>query len=141
MRYAAIRWTVRERCSIRCTASATPVTTSSATISHLCSSWSKVAIRGHDVTMIVLHRLAGLAAVKLASGQCGASGIAIDDANLYWTNTDAGTVMMVSKSGGKPATLASKQTEPAGIAVGGGVVYWTNHGTAPDFADGSVMRL
>lgn len=70
--------------------------------------------------------------VTLASAQGSPAWIAIDDASVYWTNMDAGTVMKAAKGGGSLVTLASGQSTPYGIAVSGGTVYWTNQG-------GSVM--
>jgi hypothetical protein len=76
------------------------------------------------------------------------AGIAIDTANVYWTNigTSAdsymnGSVMSVPIATGTVALLASGQAEPGGIALypTGSVaasVYWTNTESPP----GTVMK-
>jgi hypothetical protein len=64
----------------------------------------------------------------------GATGIALDAANVYVTtdlsgiDSAAGSVLSCSQSGcsGKPSTLATGQGGPMAIAVFGGTVYWGN---------------
>jgi hypothetical protein len=83
------------------------------------------------------------------SGQNDPAAIAIDAANLYWTNTGTtannyadGAIMTVPTSGGTPKTLAAAQASPASLAVDGTNVYWTNYGTlANNYADGSLMSV
>jgi hypothetical protein len=64
--------------------------------------------------------------------------IAVDRANVYWTNAlcdGGGSVMKVPIDGGAPVVLASGQDCPLGIAVDDTSVYWTNN-----IAGGSVMK-
>jgi uncharacterized protein DUF5050 len=84
--------------------------------------------------------LAGGAKTVLSSSP--ASGIAIDDTYVYFTNFDsgAGAVKKVAKSGGGTITLATGQALPWGIAVDGTSVYWTNAGSETG-ATGTIMKL
>jgi len=75
--------------------------------------------------------------------------LVVDDARVYWTNPDDGSVMSVGLAGGSPTTVGTTG-QPAGIgggalAVGGSRVYWTTPGgvwSAPkDGHDQSATRL
>lgn len=57
----------------------------------------------------------------------GASGIAVDALNVYWTGTD--TVNQAPAAGGAVSTLASLQDGPTAIAVDATNVYWTTAST------------
>jgi hypothetical protein len=67
--------------------------------------------------------------VTLASGRTMPSGIALDDANVYWADAwNPGTVSRVAKGGGAIAPIASGRFYPRFVAVSGGTVYWVNQG-------------
>jgi sugar lactone lactonase YvrE len=78
-----------------------------------------------------------------ASGQY-AYGMAVDTANVYWTNFGDGTVMKVPLGGGAATTLVSGQDSPVGVAVDATSVYWANYGCQSDggvCTSGSIMKL
>jgi hypothetical protein len=91
----------------------------------------------------------------LASGQ-NPAGIAVDDQNVYWTNSSSfsgssdggaggvtnvdGSVMKVPLGGGAPVVVASGQANPMGIAVDAASVYWANNGTDNYNLDGAIMK-
>ena len=80
----------------------------------------------------------------LVSGQGAIEDIAVDSAYIYWTDSQSGTVAKcaIAGCGNSPTVIAASQVMPmAGIAVDATSVYWTNFGTAPNYTDGSVMRL
>ncbi len=84
-------------------------------------------------------------------GLCLATGIAtgtnpvqlaVDDANVYFTDEGNGTVDVAPKGGGSVVKLASGVPSPYGIALGGSFVYFTNQGTlAKGYTDGSVLKV
>jgi hypothetical protein len=76
--------------------------------------------------------ISGGVATTLASGQASPAGLAVDEQNVYWTNSGMriqdGAVMRVARAGGTPTTLASGQWGVgADIAVGSGHVFWTGN--------------
>ena len=80
---------------------------------------------------------AGGTPAMLASGEVGAWGIAVDGANVYWTNQDRRTVMKVSLAAGRPVMVAAGATAaqiPWDLAIDGSAVYW-NYYSSP----GAVM--
>jgi hypothetical protein len=72
----------------------------------------------------------------LATNQQIPRELAVDDANVYWTNFGDGTVVRVPLGGGTATILASGQNQPYGIAVDAANVYWTTSVT-----NGSVMTV
>ncbi len=86
------------------------------------------------------------------SGTLG--GIAVDDAYVYWTQTDPassnggspkGEVMRLPLAGGAAKTVATQQAVPYQIAVdGAGILYWLDYGTGGSYCtstDGTLMKL
>ena len=51
--------------------------------------------------------------------------IAVDSANVYWTDFNAGAVRSVPKNSGTMNTLATGSNSPAGIVTDGSFVYWS----------------
>jgi hypothetical protein len=77
--------------------------------------------------------------IELARGPAGATGIALDDRNVYWSSYDGNAILKVPKTGGNPTTLAQAANgvqSPLGVFVEGGYVYWVN--TVLFY--GSIMR-
>jgi hypothetical protein len=91
----------------------------------------------------------GRCLAPLAPARSEVPGVAIDGANLYWTErgTEAngftdGSVLEMPLGGGIPTTLASSLSSPYGLVVDRANVYFTNEGSpASNFTDGSVMKV
>jgi hypothetical protein len=60
----------------------------------------------------------------LASGLATPTGLAIDDARVYWTND--GSVLAVPISGGQVESIALSEPGALGVAVDATHVYWAN---------------
>lgn len=78
--------------------------------------------------------LGGGAPTALLPGPIAALGLVLDAVNVYWVDSDQGTVMKLPLAGGKPTTLAGGQGEAFGIAVDEHHVYWTSQ------TNGTVMK-
>ncbi|MFT3770428.1 MAG: hypothetical protein QM820_33795 [Minicystis sp.] len=92
---------------------------------------SAIAVDATDVYFIAANALrrvpiAGGPAASLApANDAGYASIAIDAANVYWTNyASAGSTMLLPKAGGTPTVVDSGDEYPSGIALAGGSVYW-----------------
>jgi hypothetical protein len=65
----------------------------------------------------------------IAEGQSAPWQIAVDEANVYFTNNSLnGSVVGVPKAGGTPVFLVEGQDHADGIALGGTTVYWAAGG-------------
>ncbi len=84
--------------------------------------------------------------------ELGATSVAVDSANLYFTNLGEGTVNQVLLAGGPVVMLANDQEGLNGIAVGDSHVYWANFAgpigapegqppPTPTATDGTVDRV
>jgi hypothetical protein len=71
---------------------------------------------------------AGGAVTTLAVAQQPSTGLAIDDANVYWcaNSSQTSTIMSTPKTGGPSVTLVSEQTGATQFATDGKNVYWAN---------------
>lgn len=76
---------------------------------------------------------------EIQSGLSQPSGVAVDEAIVYWTNRGDGTVMKMRKAGGAPVQLAKGQVRPSDITVDATHVYWINEGS-PDLEDGTPAK-
>ena|GEM_PF-5640772 len=65
--------------------------------------------------------------VMLASNQPSPTGLAIDEATVFWTSW-AGDVRKVGKRGGTPTTIVSGQDRPTDIVANSSVLVWANLG-------------
>lgn len=75
--------------------------------------------------------------VPLAEDEPGPSGLALDDACVYFSDAadPAGKIRVVAKAGGEVGTLAGDQHLPVSIAVDASGVYWANR------ASGEIMMM
>jgi sugar lactone lactonase YvrE len=64
-----------------------------------------------------------------------AGGLSVDATSVYWTDSNAGTVMKMPLAGGTPTALASGLTCPNKTVVDATGVYWT------DFCTGTVKKV
>jgi len=79
----------------------------------------------------------------LAPMQSYPNGIAVDGANVYWTNRGDGTVLSLPKTavaGDAPVTLASGQLAPGAIAADATDIYWVNEGSS-SVPSGAIIKL
>jgi hypothetical protein len=53
-----------------------------------------------------------------------ANSLVVDDANVYWTSSETGTIESVSKDGGAVTRVASDLGAPGAIVQYGGNLYW-----------------
>ncbi len=72
--------------------------------------------------------------VTMLSPDDDVSGLAIDEAAVYWSEQHTNTIRSVPKGGGATVTLASGLNGPAGIAEYAGNVYWAEQ----PFVDAAV---
>jgi hypothetical protein len=75
--------------------------------------------------------------IALASNLSSPTQVAVDDANVYWTNYGAGTVVRCAVAGcnGTPTPLAQMQGGAFAIALDAAHVYWGNQ------TGGQIMGL
>jgi len=66
-----------------------------------------------------------------------ANSIAVDDANVYWTDSTQNTVVHMPKTGGPVVTLITEQFGATGITVDSTYVYWVAVGSLFRIAIGS----
>ena len=84
---------------------------------------------------------AGQCQNTIVSGPSNPYSIALDANNVYFTDLQAGAVLMAARGGGAPVPIASGQSLPFVIAVDATSVYWANQGTAANnFSDGTIMK-
>jgi hypothetical protein len=103
-----------------------------------------IAVDDENVYWITNHRLLRHAkvyspastGVVLAAQIVEPGGLTVRDGHVYFTDTNAGTVMSVRSDGCDGAVaIATGQSAPTAIAVDDSGVYWTNYG------GGQIMKL
>ena len=62
-----------------------------------------------------------------------ANSVAVDDTNVYWSDSTTNAVLEMPKSGGQVVTLVPDQFSVTGVATDSSFVYW--------LADGSLYRI
>jgi hypothetical protein len=94
-------------------------------------------------------RLANGSAHVLVSTVAIIHAVAMDDTNVYWSESDNGLpnwetqaqIKTMPLAGGTIRVLASGQTDPRLVEVDAGTVYWANYGIAGTPGLGGVWRV
>lgn len=89
-----------------------------------------------DGAVVTVARAAGSVPQTLVANVKSPRGIAVDDANVYYTSYGDGTVSKVPRAGGAPTVIAASRFQPAAIAVDAAFVYWLD-----EYEGGSVLRM
>jgi hypothetical protein len=87
-----------------------------------------------DSGFVMRTPLIGGASLAIASEQPAPSAIAIDSANVYWTNMHDWSLRRVGINGGDVTQVDTANTDANGVAVNTAYVYWTS------YFGGAVMR-
>jgi hypothetical protein len=66
----------------------------------------------------------GIEAIVLGRCEGEVTEIALDDANVYWTDRLDGTIVVAPKAGGEPRTLARERGLPEQLAIDDVSLYW-----------------
>jgi sugar lactone lactonase YvrE len=66
-------------------------------------------------------------------------GVAVDETNVYWTDSASQSVQRVPLAGGTPTTLAKAQVGPLAITVDAANLYWVT--IAEGKGEGTIMKM
>ncbi|APR86449.1 Putative serine/threonine-protein kinase pknH [Minicystis rosea] len=105
--------------------------------------WVSFAAKGTVMRSVVQADGSLGAPEEMAQNLGYPNGIAVDAANVYWTNRGDGTVMSLplsAKAGDAPKTLASGQKAPGAVVTDANAIYWLSEGGSSD-PSGAVVRL
>jgi hypothetical protein len=92
-------------------------------------------VDGGSINAVALDGGAVVTLAQAASPVC----IAIDDANVYWTDETTWALMRVAKTGGTPVTLApGGHYEPGAVTVDSTSVYWVSEAVTKVGKDGGT---
>ncbi|MGH8396700.1 MAG: hypothetical protein ACRETA_00435 [Gammaproteobacteria bacterium] len=72
-----------------------------------------------------------LCSTAIATSQGGPVRVAVDSANIYWSDDGDGQICTAPKTqinGGCTTVIASNQSSPYGIAIDSSYIYWINSG-------------
>jgi sugar lactone lactonase YvrE len=86
----------------------------------------------------------GNSAATLLVSPANTTQLAVDDSNLYWTTTAAGSVSKVSKTARgltMPTMIANNQMAPIGIAVDANAIYFGTTVPAPGGGVTVIQKL
>jgi hypothetical protein len=122
-------------------ANGSQVISTSSSLSRLASDGTSLYVTSDDRTIRRID-IASNAVATVATGTNSALGIAVDQANVYWTDgDDPATIDSAPKNatGGTATALAANQHHPIAIAVDPVHIYWANGYIGLGDGTGSIM--